>query len=682
MKRDTFAPKNLTSDIRILDPVCLPSETSKDARSELSDNHCDKLGTDKCVIVQIEDENRFRSIIDAVGGVIFVLDTDFNILEWNRTTEILSGWKREEVIGKNYLDSFVPESHKQYVKENILRALKYVVSKNIEFPFQTKNGEEMSISFNITNFLERDTKKIRIIANGLDVTERKKTEIKLKKAKSELENLVTAISSSTGLEETLEICLDTALRVSELDIGGIYTFEENTGSLVLVKHKGLSEEFVKVIKRFEVNSPHYKLALKGEPIYKNYQDIPPDRNEMKKENLKAIGIIPVKFKNKVIACLNVASHKMEFVPETARKALESIASEIGMAIARTTAIDALVESEKKYRAIIEATDTGYAIFDGEGRITDANMEYVRFTGIDSIESIKGKSISEWIDQTDWKRFKIVLQDVALGQEIKHYELKHFGANGKSTTVCINAKAVMTEDGVRIISLCRDINFRKEIEKVLVNNETRLRILSQRLISNDEEVRGRLSRELHDELGQQLSALLLEINLMKQQPDITNEHLDNLQVMIKNTTTELRRIYNGLNPVVLEKMDIKPALISLLDEYKSQGTLKMKCAIEDVSRCELHPEVSLCIYRVLQESLTNILRHSKAQNIFVKFYQKNRDFILIVRDDGIGFELGKEISKTGIGLTGLRERVLSCGGDFRIESIPGRGTRIVATIPAI
>jgi len=214
---------------------------------------------------------------------------------------------------------------------------------------------------------------------------------------------------------------------------------------------------------------------------------------------------------------------------------------------------------------------------------------------------------------------------------------------------------------------------------------RLKILNQQVVTAQEEERRRLSRELHDEAGQALTALKIFLELIR--ADIPDTHLllqqrMNEAVALTGATLEqIRILARDLRPPVLDALGLNEALNEYCHDFARRVNIKVS-----FSGCKLPvipDEVSISLYRLLQEALTNAAKHSQAKEITVRLTDEKTSLKLIIEDDGVGFDKSTltEMSRTrGVGLLGVAERLEMVGGVLRIFSVTGRGTRLVAKIP--
>ncbi len=205
-------------------------------------------------------------------------------------------------------------------------------------------------------------------------------------------------------------------------------------------------------------------------------------------------------------------------------------------------------------------------------------------------------------------------------------------------------------------------------------------LSARLVDAQEMERRTISRELHDQVGQTLNALLVEAaNLAKRiQADdaISLRYLDNIRKFADSSVNSIRDIALLLRPSMLDDLGLMPALEWQAREVSRRSGAKITVIAEDVSD-SLPDEMRTCIYRVVQEALQNVFRHSGAKNATVTVRQHDGSLFLSVEDDGSGFDPEKT---RGLGMLGMEERVRQLGGQFEVQSVPGKGTVLKVRLP--
>lgn len=207
----------------------------------------------------------------------------------------------------------------------------------------------------------------------------------------------------------------------------------------------------------------------------------------------------------------------------------------------------------------------------------------------------------------------------------------------------------------------------------------LKKLSQRIITTQEEERAALSRELHDSLGQQLTALLLEIDWIKERQADVEPALTPMSSMVENMAVEVRRICRGLRPMVLDHMGLETALIGLAREFDERRDFSIDIDIEGLGSVKIAPQIEISMFRVQQEALNNIAKYAEAKNVEIRLRRDGNVLELKIRDDGLGVERAA-LQKLSFGIAGMRERAALCGGTLDFTSEPGRGTAITMRVP--
>jgi signal transduction histidine kinase len=204
-------------------------------------------------------------------------------------------------------------------------------------------------------------------------------------------------------------------------------------------------------------------------------------------------------------------------------------------------------------------------------------------------------------------------------------------------------------------------------------------LSARLVEVQEAERRRIARELHDQVGQSLSALLVELGNLKARaagPPEAARHLDVIRSLAEESVRSVRDMALLLRPSMLDDLGLVPALEWQAREVSRRSGMRVTVAAGSVREADVPDEVKTCVYRLVQESLHNCVKHSQAKHVRVAVRQEQAGILLTVQDDGRGFD---PRSERGLGLLGMEERVRHLGGALRIESEPEGGTVITASL---
>lgn len=208
-------------------------------------------------------------------------------------------------------------------------------------------------------------------------------------------------------------------------------------------------------------------------------------------------------------------------------------------------------------------------------------------------------------------------------------------------------------------------------------------LTRRIIQVQEEERHRLAHELHDEAAQALTSLLVRLRLLERAhtPEEAQRRVQELRELTATALEDVRRVALDLRPTILDDLGLGPALEWRVDEFNKEGATQAAIAIAGLEH-RLPREMELALYRVGQEALNNAGRHARAAHVQVTLARANGSVTLEVQDDGAGFDPDRVRPGEGhgLGLLGMRERIVTVGGTLAIESAPGRGTAIRAQVP--
>lgn len=316
-----------------------------------------------------------------------------------------------------------------------------------------------------------------------------------------------------------------------------------------------------------------------------------------------------------------------------------------------------------FEGIVETTDDGIMIEDEQGRVSFVNSGLVRMLGYEDK--------SEVIDKP-WPQFFSLESEKKVEGRPGVYESLLMTESGRKIPILITSSSFSFRGKyMGVLSVIKDTTFQKETEE-------RLQALSRKVISLQEEERERLSRELHDEIGQQMAAIQLIISGLKQQEAPQRKHISMLADKIKNIPTELRRICKGLRPAALDSLGLASAIYELTNEFETDYGISVEADIDGFDDNGIRPEISINAYRIVQEALANAVRHSGATTIHIAMKRTADNVLLKVKDNGNGFDLTR--SRAGLGIDGMQERAALCGGRISIETDIGKGVEINAVIP--
>lgn len=256
-------------------------------------------------------------------------------------------------------------------------------------------------------------------------------------------------------------------------------------------------------------------------------------------------------------------------------------------------------------------------------------------------------------------------------------------DGREFPVEIALSPLESEDGRRILAVVRDISRRKQEEEKLYRSREQMRELSARLLSLREEEQARVSRSIHDEIGQVLSGLKMDLAWLRKRLDQGQEPLvyktKEMSRLIDDAVEVVRRVSTELRPGILDDIGLEAAVEWQLLEF--QRRTDIRCTLShDMNENSLDARRTTAAFRIFQEALTNVARHAEASQVEVSLMENAAELTLVVRDDGRGITVNERDHPKSIGLLGMRERARMQGGQLDIEGKAGRGTTLTLWLP--
>ena len=246
---------------------------------------------------------------------------------------------------------------------------------------------------------------------------------------------------------------------------------------------------------------------------------------------------------------------------------------------------------------------------------------------------------------------------------------------------VHLEGIVSEDGQNCLLTAVDITDRKNYEKEIIHSREKYELLNQHILKVREEERLHISREIHDELGQALTALKIDLNWLHDHLNDQQKSLEKVTKMItitNDTLSQVQRISSELRPGMLDDLGLTSAIKWYCNEFVERTGIKCHLELEEPDNED--SEINLVFYSVLQEALTNVARHSKALNVHVRFGREGGMLTLLIEDDGIGISTEIIDSNRSLGLIGIQERARQYGGRIEISGVKNEGTKIALVLP--
>ena len=332
-------------------------------------------------------------------------------------------------------------------------------------------------------------------------------------------------------------------------------------------------------------------------------------------------------------------------------------------------------SAEEYRAVFEASPDGIMVVDGEGVIRDLNPQVESLFGF-AREELVGETVEMLLPEAfrsahreHRKRFVRNPHARPMGVGL---ELKARRKDGAEFPAEISLSPWTRGEEQRVICSIRDITDRK-----------RLQDFSEGALRSVEEERQRIARELHDDTAQRLATLLLRVRLLGMETDDDRRRfqMEELREQILEAAEGVKRIARGLRPPELEEVGLASAFRAHLRNLRESTGIEVEAHLDKVDHL-LSDEAKLALYRIVQESLSNAVRHSGAGHVSLTLSADNALVSAEVEDDGRGFRADRVGDQGGgLGLVGMQERAVMIGARVTVDSTPGQGTRVRVELPS-
>jgi PAS domain S-box-containing protein len=342
---------------------------------------------------------------------------------------------------------------------------------------------------------------------------------------------------------------------------------------------------------------------------------------------------------------------------------------------------ALRENEQRYRTLFSKATDGIVLLDADGNVVDVNESFAYMHGYATDElrkmNLRDLDTPETLAHAPG-RIRRILDGESLG-----FEVEHFHKNGHVLPIDVAASGIDIDGRLYVLAFHRDITERRRAEQELKRSQQQLRGLAKAANEALEAERRRTARELHDELGQSLTALKMDLDSLRSAlPPGQQELAERAQAMhalLDGTIAATRRIAADLRPLMLDDLGLAAALDWLTQNFSKHTGTATDLIIDDTV-AQVPEPIASALYRITQESLTNVAKYAQATTAEIRL-ERDGDWVqLVVRDNGRGIGAADQNKRGTFGLLGIRERVTLLGGEAAISGEPGRGSEVRVRIP--
>lgn len=343
--------------------------------------------------------------------------------------------------------------------------------------------------------------------------------------------------------------------------------------------------------------------------------------------------------------------------------------------------------EERFRQVVEAAPNAMVMVDREGRIVLVNPQTEKLFGY-SREELFGKPIESLVPErfrTHHHGYRSAYFDdleprpMGIGRD-----LHGLRKDGSEFPVEVGLNPVRTSQETFVLAAIADITERKRAEQELRRSREELQHLSANIQDVREQEKTRIARELHDDLGQQLAVLKLEVHGIENRAEglkraLGGADLRSIYAMIDQLVVSVRRIAVDLRPAILDDLGLVPAIEWFTGEFSARYGIRIIRHIE-ADKIDFNQESATAVFRIVQEAMTNVARHSGATKVTLKIERDETSCIVSIVDNGHGCSSDERPGRNSFGLLGMRERAARLGGNLRIQTAPDEGFALFVSLP--
>ena len=576
------------------------------------------------------------SLINSLPGIFYLFDRNGKYKRWNRNLELVTGYSSEEIKNMNPVNT-VPESQRELITQKISNVFLYGEEK-VEADMLTKAG--VCIPYYFTGMSIHYEGENCLMGVGIDISEKVKSQQELKDSEERYRTLIEQASDGIFISNQ----------------EGDYV-DANTSATILTGYT--KDELL-------------KLNITDIIDHNNLDERPLLFNELKK------GMVVIN--ERVIRQKNGNPINVEISAKMLHDGrFQAIVRDI---TTRKKTEEEIRMSEHKYRLLFNQNPMPmWMISLPQRNFLDVNDAAIEFYGYSKQEFLH-MNIKDLRPESDTMKFSDIIGTYKTG--INNTGIwNHKKKNGEIVRVNIITHDIMYEGRQAKLVLANDITEKIEAEEKLKKSHEELRQLATHLQDIREDERTRIAREIHDELGQQLTGLKMDLSWLSkkmngQHPDITEKMAESLK-LVDDTVKTVRRIATQLRPSILDDLGLISAMEWQSEEFEKRFHISTFFQ-SNVPTIDIEPEIATGLFRIFQECLTNVLRHSKAVEVNTSLHLKDDVLSLTITDNGVGFNSDEIENKKTLGLLGMKERTLMMGGNYHIKSKSGEGTSVVISVP--
>ena len=512
---------------------------------------------------------------------------------------------------------------------------------------------------------------------------------------SAINAVLRVVTESQDLADILGVAMSKVSDVTGVEICLLFLLDEQADELTLEAYHGLSGEPVDGVKRIKVGQGfNGRVAQTGEPLAVTdcSVDLVPARGVRGPETIQSQLIVPLKSKGRVMGTLCAATRSRREFTGDEIGLLNAIGNAIGVAIENARLYqkeheiaEQLRQSEENYRGLFENATEAIFVHDLDGKIIAANRACEKLTGYARAE-MASMDIGRFLSGQGLETVREIVKGQLNGETAEGpFELRLTKRDGEEAIVELMPSLIVRGgQPVGVQAIVRDVTEQRRMQE-------NPRFYVSQVLKAQESERLRIARELHDDTAQALTGLSRRLDMLvdtlpsndDQLPEEMSKRLEELREQSDRILEGVRRFSRDLRPPVLDDLGLLPALKWLATALEEQHGIAANIGVLGEQH-RLPDDVELALFRIAQEALSNVRKHSGASAVELTVDFRGGEMTMVIADNGKGFELPRstsDLTTSGkLGIIGMQERTRLLGGTLAVHSEPGEGTRIEVTVP--
>jgi len=643
-----------------------------------------------------EFRSRLAAIVDSSEDAIISKNLNGVILTWNHAAERLFGYSEQEAVGRPITIIIPPDLFDE--EKTILRRLQ--CGQRIEH-YETRrlrrDGAMLDVSLSISPLRNEEGEIVGASKVLRDITENRASQASLLESRQRLEQEIdgartlqrfsTQLISETERESLIELVLEAAMKLMAAQAASIQTLSYDDESLTLLGWRNFHPDSAVFWNRVtaEAGSTCGVALRNGARVVVSDVEAcefvagTPDLEEYRRSGIRAVQSTPLRSRSgSPLGMISTHWHTPHTPTEDDFRLFDVLARQVADLIERRRAECAMRESEERFRLMANTAPVTIWMDNPEGRCTYINQTWLDLTG-QSFEAALGEGWTSVVHPDDIEQCANIRSRAFDRREPFQIEFRIKRHDGELRWIIGRGVPRYNADGsfAGYIGSAMDVTEKRLAEEALAT-------MNQRLIDAQEEERGRIARELHDDIAQRLALVTINLRVLAQaSADSAMEcarKIEETRVEVANLAKDVQSLSHRLHPATLDYLGIAAAAAALCREMSSHTGVEISLRADRTPR-DLPRRIVVCLYRVLQEALQNAIKHSGARKIDVWLRCSDASMELTVSDGGDGFDL-ESANGRGLGLVSMRERLKAVHGRLVINSEPARGTTIQACVPLL